>query len=318
MSHLPAERLAALADDAAIELTTPRDAAPAVSGSLAPITAEEAAHLAGCAECAQERAAHRALLALAADERARLAPPLTSWGAIAAQLRDEGMLGGVDDGTAAASPSSRVPALAFALTGSSAAAATGGRQRRGTALVASRWGLRAAAAVLLVAGGAVAGRASVGGGGSPTSPLLGVAAAARSAARDSVAAVASSGAGRGIASLVADTMNAFHSTTDALVALARAEHDYQVAAAYILAHDSSAGSGAAQAAGSNGGGDSPGVYRARLAALDNVVAASREALYDAPHDPVINRYYLATVRDREATLQQLNTALPAGARLTRF
>jgi hypothetical protein len=315
MSHLPAERLAALADDAALELTTPRDAAPAVSGSFAPMTAEEAAHLAACAECARERAAYRALAALAADERARLAPPLTSWGAIAAQLRDEGMLGGVDEETASAAPSPRVPALAFALTGSPAAAA-GGRQRRGTALVASRWGLRAAAAVLLVAGGAVAGRASVG-GGAPTSPLLGVAATARSAARDSVAAVASSGAGRGIASLVADTMNAFHSTTDALVALARAEHDYQVAAAYILAHDSSAGNGAAPGAGGSGA-DSPGVYRARLAALDNVVAASREALYDAPHDPVINRYYLSTVRDREATLQQLNTALPAGARLTRF
>lgn len=316
MSHLPAERLAALADAAALEPTTPRDAAPAVGGPFAPITAEEAEHLAACAECARERAAHRALLALAADERARLAPPLTSWGAIAAQLRDEGLLGGVDDGTAAASPESRVPALAF--TGSVATAAAGGRRRRGTALVASHWGLRAAAAVLLAAGGAVAGRASVvSGGGSAASPLLGVAAAARSAARDSVAAVASSGAGRGIASLVADTMNAFHSTTDALVALARAEHDYQVAATYLLAHDSSAGGGSSLGAGSNGG-DNPGVYRARLAALDNVVAASREALYDAPHDPVINRYYIATVRDREATLQQLNTALPAGARLTRF
>jgi hypothetical protein len=119
-----------------------------------------------------------------------------------------------------------------------------------------------------------------------------------------------------MASLVADSMTAFRSTTDALVALARAEHDYQVASAYLLAHDSSAGGDGARSAARDG--DSSSIYRARLAALDNVMAASREALYEAPHDPVINRYYLATVASREATLQQLNTALPAGARLTRF
>jgi hypothetical protein len=304
MSHLPAERLAALADDASLESTL-RDAALA-----APLTAEEAAHLAACAECARERDAHRALLALAADERARLAPPLTSWGAIAAQLRDEGLLatgGGAHDDP-------EIPSLAFALTGDELP--LGRRARRPS--LAMRWGRRAAAAALFVVGGVVAGRASAG------LPPLGVfglgsriAADSLRVANDAATAGAAGAAriGEATTSLVSDTMTAaFRSTTEALVALARAEREYQVAAAYLLAHDSSTGAGSR----SGQGADSSEIYRARLAALDNVMAASREALYEAPHDPVINRYYLATVASREATLQQLNTALPAGARLTRF
>lgn len=318
MSHLPAERLAALADDALLH-APPRDAAPAVV-PIAPLTADEAAHLAACAECARERDAYRGLLALAADERVRLAPPLTSWGGIAAQLRDEGLLavaGSAHDEPAAT-------ALAFARAGSPPPLL--GRHRR-AATLATRWGRRAAGAALFVVGGIVAGRASA---GLPPLGLLGIGGAVaadslRVAGRiagggggsDGGAAgattVAATDAAGGVASLVSDTMTAFRSTTEALVALSRAEHDYQVAAAYLLAHDSSAG-----ASRSVRGGDSSGIYRARLAALDNVMAASREALYEAPHDPVINRYYLATVGAREATLQQLNTSLPAGARLTRF
>jgi len=43
-----------------------------------------------------------------------------------------------------------------------------------------------------------------------------------------------------------------------------------------------------------------------------------KALNDAPYDPVINGYYLTTVGQREATLRQLNTALPVGMRLTSY
>jgi hypothetical protein len=39
---------------------------------------------------------------------------------------------------------------------------------------------------------------------------------------------------------------------------------------------------------------------------------------EAPHDPVINGYYLTTIGQREATLRQLNTALPASLRLTSY
>jgi hypothetical protein len=52
------------------------------------------------------------------------------------------------------------------------------------------------------------------------------------------------------------------------------------------------------------------VYRARLAALDQMMAASRAALRDAPQDPVLNRYFLAASTARQATLQQLSGALP--------
>ena len=62
----------------------------------------------------------------------------------------------------------------------------------------------------------------------------------------------------------------------------------------------------------------PAQYRTRLAALDNVMNDMRGALKEAPHDPVINQYYRATVGVREATLRQLGTTLPAGAKLNRY
>jgi hypothetical protein len=55
-----------------------------------------------------------------------------------------------------------------------------------------------------------------------------------------------------------------------------------------------------------------------LATLDRVREVVGKALNDAPYDPVINGYYLTTVGQREATLRQLNTALPAGMRLTSY
>jgi hypothetical protein len=38
----------------------------------------------------------------------------------------------------------------------------------------------------------------------------------------------------------------------------------------------------------------------------------------APHDPVINGYYLTTLGQREATLRQLSTVLPASLRPNSF
>lgn len=72
MSHLSAERLAALADEVA--------------------TPEEMAHLAACPACADERAAYRELGALAASSAAALGAPLTSWESIAPGLAANGML----------------------------------------------------------------------------------------------------------------------------------------------------------------------------------------------------------------------------------
>jgi hypothetical protein len=156
---------------------------------------------------------------------------------------------------------------------------------------ASRWPLRAAAAVLLLAGGAMLGRASVG-----ADPLP-------SAGVDRMAATHPARAGG--TQLTADS--AFASVEDARAAQRRSEQLYQQAVAYLAQYDSTA---------TNDG--SPVAYKSRLAAYDRVISAMSEAMRDAPHDPVINGYYLTTLGQREATIRQLNTALPASLRLNSF
>jgi hypothetical protein len=82
---------------------------------------------------------------------------------------------------------------------------------------------------------------------------------------------------------------------------------YQAAVSYLAAHDS-----AAQPT------ETPAVMRARLAALDRVSRTMREALNDAPYDPIINDFYLNSFGQREATLRQLNTVLPSNVRLNSY
>ena len=69
---------------------------------------------------------------------------------------------------------------------------------------------------------------------------------------------------------------------------------------------------------SSGTAETPAVMRARLSALNQVNRTMREALNDAPFDPVINDFYLNSFGQREATLRQLNTVLPQGVRLNSF
>jgi predicted ArsR family transcriptional regulator len=57
---------------------------------------------------------------------------------------------------------------------------------------------------------------------------------------------------------------------------------------------------------------------ARLAALDQMMAASRAALREAPQDPVLNHYYLSAYSAREATLQALSGALPVDKVIERY
>lgn len=52
-------------------------------------------------------------------------------------------------------------------------------------------------------------------------------------------------------------------------------------------------------------GASPGDPAARLAALDNIVLTTAEALHEAPADPVINGYHLSALAQRDAVLRQL-------------
>jgi hypothetical protein len=139
--------------------------------------------------------------------------------------------------------------------------------------------LRAAAAVLLLGGGAVVGRLS----------------ARQNAALDDA------DAGRSVAG------GAFASVEQARLAQLRSEATYQQATAFLAEHDT-----AALVDGS------PTAYRSRLAALDQVISTTRAAMRQAPHDPVINGYSLTTIGQREATLRQLNTVLPASLRSNSF
>jgi hypothetical protein len=155
------------------------------------------------------------------------------------------------------------------------------------------WPLQVAASVLLVAGGALLGRMSAGTatlpGPTPPVATAGTPAPTPPAAR-----------------LAADSV--FTSVDEARAAQAHSEQLYQQAAAFLAQHDN----------GGAGGGVDPVTYRSRLAALDRVLSTTRDAMREAPHDPVINGYYLTTISQREATLRQLNTTLPASLRLSSY
>jgi hypothetical protein len=156
----------------------------------------------------------------------------------------------------------------------------------------TRWPMQAAAGLLLLAGGAMLGRASAGASFLPSS--------------DSSATVATTTSTATSAALPAGD-SIFTSVADARVAQQRYELLYQQAAAFLAQHDSAAP-----------GQGNPVAYRSRLAALDRVISTTRDAMRDAPHDPVINGYYLTTLGQREATLRQLNTALPVSLRLDSY
>lgn len=81
---------------------------------------------------------------------------------------------------------------------------------------------------------------------------------------------------------------------------------YQRATSYLAQHDS------VRIAGT------PAVMRTRLSALDHVTRITREALNDAPFDPVLNDFLLNSYYQREATLRELNTVLPQNVRLNSF
>ena len=155
----------------------------------------------------------------------------------------------------------------------------------------SRLPMRAAAGFLLLAGGVVAGRVSA---GAPPLPL-----------RDNGVAAQRGVASREMAN-VPDSV-AFSSIEEARATQLRSETLYQQAAAFLAQHDTSAA-----------GDYNPEVVKSRLAALDQMISTTRAAMREAPHDPVINGYYLTTVNQREATLRQLNTVLPASLRSNSF
>lgn len=149
----------------------------------------------------------------------------------------------------------------------------------------TQWAMRIAAGLVLVAGGALAGRWSAG-IDFPTAPQQAASTAPAAAAAAPV----------------------FASPQAAMQVLTSAQQQYSDAAAYLAAQDTS----------SHFIGLNVNTYRARLAALDNIVASTRTALYQAPQDPVLNQYYLSAMAAREATLKQYEAALPAKQALERY
>jgi hypothetical protein len=249
---------------------------------------DEAAHLALCAECARELRAHEALRAMSSVEGSgggHLAMPLTRWDALSAELRREGLI------------------------------VTPARISGPTAVPARRtmpvWIVRAAAAVLLVAGGAVAGRLTAPQAepaaetlAQTDKPLVTPKPKDKPTPIERAAPVPEASE----ASFVANIPSSFESVNEARLWQQRLEVAYQNAAAFIAANDTT---------GVNEIVDGRGVH-ARLAALDAAGDVMREALREAPADPVINGYYLTTLGQREATLRQMNAVSPAGQRVIGF
>ena len=145
------------------------------------------------------------------------------------------------------------------------------------------WAMRIAAGLVLVAGSALAGRWSAG---------FDFPAAPQQAASTASAAAAP----------------VFASPQAAMQVLTSSQQQYSDAAAYLAAQDTT----------SHFIGLNVNTYRARLTALDNIVASTRTALYQAPQDPVLNQYYLSAMAAREATLKQYEAALPAKQALERY
>jgi len=149
--------------------------------------------------------------------------------------------------------------------------------------------LQAAAAVLLLIGGIAIGRTTI---GLPTVNQQ------NAAAPNAVATnPPTSQASASTQSNPASSTYSFTSVDQATDALDRAVREYQNASQYLAANNISTKTR-----------DSAAFYTARAAALDKIANATESALQTAPHDPVINQYYLATMGARVATRQMVSTA----------
>jgi len=266
MSHLSAERLAALADAGALP------------------TLHESEHLALCHACADERLAYAALVAGARAERSTPGVPLTRWDGIAAGLRREGVLAGGSHPLAVGG--GRLAANDMAVR------AGMGRPRVHQLVPGRSTWMRAAAAILLFVGGVAAGRAMDGPAATPMSTATATEQPPTANPQPPTPEA-----------LIPE----YRSVTEAQAALERFEVAYQHAAAFLAENDSTAPRL-----------DTTEDYRTRLVALERAGNTMREAMEKAPYDPVLSGYYLTTLGQREATLRQLNVAVPAGARLNSF
>jgi hypothetical protein len=173
------------------------------------------------------------------------------------------------------------------------------RESQPRSWVASQPWMQAAAAILLLVGGVAIGRTTIGIPGSVQTAADSQQIAG--SGKRKAGSVATSAAEPAVTS----TGATFASVDDASTTLEHALRDYQNASAYIAANSSGPTTV-----------DSSRIYRTRLAALDKVNDGMESALRTAPHDPVINQYYLATMGARVATQQM--AARPVGLALRGF
>jgi len=148
--------------------------------------------------------------------------------------------------------------------------------------------LQAAAAILLLLGGIAIGRTTI---GLPSS-TQGVASTSPAATNPPATPASVPSTSTPIPTLSGSA--SFASVDEASDALNRAVIEYQRASQYIAANNITPKTL-----------DSAAYYSARAAALDKIVNATESALQTAPHDPVINQYYLATMGARVATRQMV-------------
>ncbi len=258
-----------------------------------PALSDELQHMHVCARCRADFVALRRIVAAAAAERDRPIAPLVPWQHLATALRNEGVLAPAPSPARAVAMQTPADIRPILSAPSLVTPTRDGGIRRGAW---QRVAGMAAAAALLVSLGVAGGRISAAGGPPLREP--GVAALPP----DAPAPV-------GTAVPVAQ----FRSPDDARATLHSAEEVYSNALLWLAAHDSaiaprqSAGSAAAAMQ-----------YRQRLEVLDAAMATARRALYEAPDDPVMNRYYLATLGAREVTLRRLTTVLPASQQVLEY
>lgn len=150
--------------------------------------------------------------------------------------------------------------------------------------VSSQSWMQAAAAVLLLVGGIAIGRTTIG--------LPSAIQSTASVPAENVAPTPTPAAGAPQSPSSATA--SFSSLEEASATLDRAVEDYRRATEFLAANNASGRPS-----------DSAAMYSARLVALDKVFDATESALQAAPHDPVINQYYLATMGARAATRQMV-------------
>ena len=156
------------------------------------------------------------------------------------------------------------------------------RESESRSWIAGQPWIRAAAAMLLLVGGIAIGRTT---SAIPSSLQTTENPALTTGSDASTASVAPASS---------TTNDSFASVDEASTTLERALRDYERASAFLAKNTSNTSTV-----------DSSGIYRTRLAALEKVGPAMESALRTAPHDPVINQYYLATMGARVATQQMV-------------